>query len=170
MRVTKPLRIPQDRAFEAARYIVDRMSIDLRTGCWLWAGPLDVKGYGAANFRWRAIGAHRLAYAAFIGPIAPGLLCCHTCDNPRCCNPTHIFLGTDQDNVDDMIRKGRQKPRQGIGCRLTDDEVRAIRQDTRKASEIADEYGISTYWAGQVRKGLARREVPFESRCMEEAA
>lgn len=80
------------------------------TGCWLWgAGPFP-NGYGC--FKWQRVSrrAHRHLYLTLFGPIPEGLLVCHTCDVPLCVNPDHLFLGTVQDNADDMIRKGRNAP------------------------------------------------------------
>lgn len=67
----------------------------------------DAHGYGQLNFNGAITKAHRLSYAAFVGPITGGLFVCHKCDNPKCCNPAHLFLGTQQDNVADMVAKGR---------------------------------------------------------------
>lgn len=82
-------------------------------GCWEW--PLSRNpetGYG--QFMVRAVPmtldtAHRYSYQVFVGPIPPGLLACHSCDNPGCFNPEHLFAGTYGDNVRDMFDKGRQQ-------------------------------------------------------------
>ncbi len=78
--------------------------------CWLWTRAATEKGYGVVyidGVRWKA---HRFAYANTVGPIPEGLDILHNCDNPPCCNPRHLKPGTNEDNVRDMISKGRNSP------------------------------------------------------------
>lgn len=88
-------------------------SVEKTESCWLWGGYRTSQGYGVvrkwANGRWlRAKMAHRVAWQLTNGPIPDGLFACHHCDNPPCCNPSHLFLGTAADNARDMIIKGRK--------------------------------------------------------------
>lgn len=76
-------------------------------GCWEWQGSLGQEGYGNFPIRGSTEKAHRIAYRFFKGPIPPGMCVCHTCDNPPCCNPDHLWLGTWMDNVRDKYAKGR---------------------------------------------------------------
>lgn len=80
---------------------------DPTSGCWIWMRAIGTSGYGIAYQNGRQIRAHRLAYQLVHGPIPDGLYALHRCDVRACCNPTHLFLGTLQDNHDDMHRKGR---------------------------------------------------------------
>jgi hypothetical protein len=77
--------------------------------CWLWMGAKKQYGYGMCNINDKTYLAHRIAYTLACGPIPDGLLVCHKCDTPACCNPAHLFVGTDSDNVEDMMRKGRHR-------------------------------------------------------------
>ena len=79
-------------------------------GCWLWLGTCRGDGYGLTKTEDRkTIGSHRMAYLLTYGEIPDGLLVLHKCDNPPCVNPEHLFLGTHQDNRDDMLKKGRNR-------------------------------------------------------------
>jgi hypothetical protein len=79
------------------------------TGCWLWLAAGNDLGYGHIGFRRRVEKAHRASWIIYRGPIPPGLGVLHKCDTPSCVNPDHLFLGTNQDNVDDKVTKGRQR-------------------------------------------------------------
>lgn len=80
--------------------------------CWEWTGYVMPNGYGTFG-RGRAIEgkvyAHRFAYEALVGPIPVGQHVCHRCDNRRCVRPDHLFLGTQRDNMRDMVAKGRKR-------------------------------------------------------------
>lgn len=99
--------------FKKGKTILERFesqiyySID---GCWYWTGSPNGSGYGSLEINYKSERAHRLSFKLFKGHIPEGLHVCHTCDNRICVNPDHLWLGTRQDNMDDMRRKGRFKP------------------------------------------------------------
>jgi hypothetical protein len=79
--------------------------------CWHFTGWLDKDGYGVLIAHRRHQRAHRVAWALTHGPIPDGLLVLHTCDRPGCCNPRHLYLGTQADNMADMIDRDRRRSR-----------------------------------------------------------
>jgi hypothetical protein len=121
-----------------------------RVGFCLEFDYMDRKnGYGALSFqgqRWRA---HRLAWTLSRGPIPAGLFVCHTCDNRRCIEPLHLYLGTHRDNMRDAFHKGRcigQRGELGSAARLTEAQVRAIRVAHASGASyraLARQYGVA---------------------------
>jgi hypothetical protein len=75
--------------------------------CWLWIGAIGADGYGRFNYEGRQYRAHRLALELAGTKLGDGLFACHHCDNPKCVRPDHLFAGTNQDNMRDMVRKWR---------------------------------------------------------------
>ena len=145
----------------------DRVAVACDGECWPWLGPCDSSGYGIVMRRvlWRT---HRLAWTTTFGDIPDGMHVLHHCDNAPCCNPTHLFLGTNADNVADKVRKGRQARgsshvaavRPGWSARkLTPESVTAIRSDQRQAKEIAADHGVSTDMVYLIRSRKAWRHV-----------
>ena len=88
-------------------YIKRRTTVNSETGCWEWQLSRDLCGYGVLHFRGNKWIAHRFAYTAFVCSIPNKMLVLHKCDNPCCCNPNHLYLGTHKDNTRDMIERGR---------------------------------------------------------------
>jgi hypothetical protein len=76
------------------------------TGCWLWLGSVNRKGYGQLTHEQRHYAAHRASFAAFKGD-PTGRLVCHDCDQPGCVNPSHLYAGTHVDNRADMLARAR---------------------------------------------------------------
>lgn len=85
------------------------IKIDKETGCHLWTGCRNSFGYGLMRVGKGLARAHRMAWEAKFGPIPEGMVVMHTCDNPPCCNPEHLKLGTHGDNNRDRVKKGRGK-------------------------------------------------------------
>lgn len=90
--------------------------------CWIWTAARDKNGYGKAHrarpHPKRNARAHRISWELMHCPVPPGMLVLHRCDNPSCVRPSHLWLGTNQDNMADMARKGRQASGDRHGSRL----------------------------------------------------
>lgn len=99
---------------------VDRINDDNEETCWPWRGPEYRGGYGSLLFMGRRETAPRAIYEAEHGPIPGGMSVCHRCDNPPCCRPSHLFLGTPKDNSEDMLAKGRARGQQYSGEMFAD--------------------------------------------------
>jgi hypothetical protein len=93
--------------------IVSRVVVDKSTGCWNWSGLKNPAGYGRMMFSGDAWLVPRFSYFAFRGRIPKNTIVCHTCDNPGCANPDHLFLGTHKTNADDKVLK-RRHPRHSV--------------------------------------------------------
>ncbi len=78
-------------------------------GCWMWRGAKTSYGYGKMRDHYKHVGTHRVSYMLNIGPIPIGMHVLHKCDNPACVNPSHLFLGTQSDNMKDMFKKKRNR-------------------------------------------------------------
>lgn len=121
--------------------IMAMSKIDAATGCWNWIGTIKGKDdplrqYGSMvvgsrkNGTRKTVSSHRFSYSLFNGAIPINMFVCHKCDNPRCVNPEHLFLGTRQDNVDDRERKNRniiKRGQQHGNATLTDEQVGNIK-------------------------------------------
>ena len=117
-------------------------------GCWEWQKGFNSKGYGMFYYKNKDILAHRFAYEFFIGKIENMLFVCHKCDNPKCVNPNHLFLGTQKDNVKDMIIKGRKfvMPRdENTETKIFTDDIKLIKEmyGVEKVKTIAEKFNVS---------------------------
>lgn len=123
--------------------------------CWNWRLSCTDSGYGQIRFHGPKQMAHRTAWEMTYGDIPAGLLVCHHCDNPRCCNPNHLFLGTAKDNAQDMVKKGRNAhnlPKDNRGenngrHKLTLEQAQEICERWARGIEsyrvLAQAYGVS---------------------------
>lgn len=140
-----------------------RVKINPETGCHEWTGCVVGFGYGAMQYLGKKRTTHRLAWEFNFGPIPDGLWVLHKCDNPPCCNPKHLFLGTPKDNVHDSIaKKRRAKDRGTLNPKRVDPATMAsILQEyfscEGRVDAIAAKYGVSHKTilnnAGKFRRG-----------------
>lgn len=134
------------------------------TNCWIWQGSVVDDGYGVISFLAQQVRVHRLSFELHKGPIPSGLLICHTCDNPSCWNPDHLFTGTWQDNTRDMWNKGREGKfkrgrKLGESSKLCKREVLEIRQLIKEGiltqREIGYKYLVSDVMVSRIKLGKA---------------
>lgn len=125
--------------------------------CWLWTGNKSPFGYGEMEVAGTTYRAHRLVYELANNVPLPRIskfsadsqIVMHSCDNPGCCNPKHLFLGSPKQNIDDMVRKGRRHNfdgERGQRAKLTNaqaNEVRELCKQRLPQKDIAKQYGIS---------------------------
>ena len=140
---------------EEAKHRITRMSvIDGESGCWEWAGCVQSNGYGRVTYKMKTMGAHRLSYMAFNGEIPERMDVCHTCDNRKCVNPEHLFIGTRMENMRDAVIKGRQASGLALPqTKLSKTDVYELVMRARcgeKYSVIARRFSISRGRAGQI--------------------
>lgn len=126
----------------------DLVSDGAPDACWPWPGNISNRGYGVVNMNGRKVSAHRYAYQLATGEDPGELHVCHTCDNPVCVNPAHLWLGTNADNVRDKLDKGRGRAPNGLpyrtsthcahGHSLTDTNLgRGVRNPCRRCARDA---------------------------------
>lgn len=134
-------------------------------GCWEWRAGRTRGGYGGFAVCRRHIGAHRYAYCVYVGAIPYGLRVLHRCDNPPCVRPSHLFLGTDKDNVHDCAAKGRRGTLRGedaVKAKLAADQVLEIRRLIKLGvarKEISAKFGISRSNISHIKMGRSWRHL-----------
>lgn len=134
-----------------------RCRIVPKTECWEWTNCVQANGYGRIRHDGRTQYVHRVAYQLAKGEIAPGKDVCHSCDNRRCCNPDHLFLGSRLDNMRDCASKGRVSRgllhslritpgiRSKSSTKLSMDKARQIRARVsagEKPQDVSKAYGV----------------------------
>lgn len=152
--------IPEVRYYR----FVDRTNKD---GCWLWTGTCSPEGYGRFQLRTgKPVQAHRFGWELSHGPISPNHFICHSCDNPPCVRPDHLFVGTPKDNTRDMVNKNRAQyvshPGEANGrAVLALGEVEQIRRRYaagERQRPLAKEYGVAQSTISQIANGRLWKE------------
>ena len=140
--------------------------------CWEWKASRDKAGYGRIGIDGKVEGAHRVSWTIHYGEIPNELWVLHKCDNRRCVNPKHLFIGTGQDNVNDMIKKGRKAygdwsknfpPAAGElnpNSILKEEDIPFIRSSPLPNLEIGKMLGVSRWTISDVRNRRSWKHVP----------
>jgi hypothetical protein len=139
----------------------------LPTPCWVWQGALDNNGYGICGGQH----THRISFEEFVEPIPLGKQINHHCDNRACVNPEHLYAGTQGDNVDDMVRRGRNRWASKVGdsnpkAFLSEEQVTDIlellaksRYRHGKYTDIAEKFGVEPYIISRIALGITWQHV-----------
>lgn len=133
--------------------------VEKTDGCWEWRGARHPAGYGVFSINNKAHIATRVAHSLFKGDIPKGMFVCHSCDNPPCVNPDHLWLGDAQDNMSDMVRKGRYKPR-SLPCgekhhaaKITAEDAAYIKSSKESRRSLCKRFGVSIGTISNIRVG-----------------
>lgn len=139
--------------------------------CWEWCKYKIPSGYGQVGWQGKVQLAHRVAWVLTYGPIPDGFGVLHRCDNPPCCNPEHLFLGTHQENMEDMVSKGRHLAKYKLmrvgekhpNAKLTDATVKLIREVCSEHpceyTRLSRYFGVAPNTIGDILRGKNWRHV-----------
>lgn len=118
-----------------------------RDECWEWTDYKNRDGYGNFWYDGTIINSHRFMYLVCVGEIPHGMCVCHSCDNPACANPSHLFLGTRRDNMLDMSKKGRARSHI-----LTKEQIEFIRNSDKTPKEIGEILGVGGRHVARIKR------------------
>lgn len=128
------------------------MKVDAATGCWVWQRVKNNAGYGQLRYIDGPRLAHRVSWIVHRGPIPGGIQVLHKCDVKLCVNPSHLFLGTQKENLRDMVRKDRSsRGGRHFNAVVIERIVRVIRRSKRTLTDLAAHYGITYGEAWNIR-------------------
>lgn len=139
----------------------EKVDIQGPDDCWEWQASLNYFGYGRFNVRGKVWKAHRMSYLLDTGTDPEGMCVCHSCDNPKCVNPAHLFLGTYAENNADMKTKGRATGGSMPGeqhpmSKLTEAQalkVLAFKDGVKSQQSVGEMFGISGKQVGYIWRG-----------------
>lgn len=133
-------------------------------GCWIWTGS-NKNQFGHGAFKWGARNtrvefAHRASWILYKGDIPKDMCVCHSCDNPSCVNPEHLFLGTRADNAADKVAKGRQPRGSKVpGSKITESIALQIKTLGESTKSMAQTFGISRQSVADIVYGRTWKHV-----------
>lgn len=147
------MKKPLNERFNAKVNVMD-------SGCHEWMGCLAKNGYGMLHLNGKTAFAHRVAFELANGQIMGNAYVLHRCDNRKCVNPDHLFLGSFQDNMDDMVEKNRHAAGERNGhAKLTGEQVREIRSIGGSNTDTAKVYGVTPSLVSMIRSGRIWKHV-----------
>jgi len=119
--------------------IKNNIKIDVNN-CWIWQGAKHKQGYGNISYRGKPLLIHRVSWVVYKGKISEGIKVCHICDVTSCCNPDHLFLGTQKDNMKDAVKKGKFENRNVVKVRnkLNFEQVKEIKKLSKQGMKRKD--------------------------------
>lgn len=161
-----PLKVGDHRLVNLRWLDIFWNKVDTSGKCWEWTGTILSTGYGRIMNDQKPQFSHRVAWElTHAEEIPDGLFVCHTCDNPACVNPDHLFIGTSQDNQKDMVSKGRQNPPYGErsgSAKLTWKDVGYIRAIYKPGiisqQQLAEQFNISRTIISRIVNGVIWNE------------
>lgn len=142
--------------------LLSNIEIDPDTGCWNWQKSLvQNKGYGRLTFKKKQYHVHRLSYELFKGEIKDGLFVCHKCNNPQCCNPDHLYLGTHYDNMQDRKKSGGydNNPKEKLNPAI----CKGIRELNKLGKSVTEISEITGFGKSTINRVLRNERYPDES-------
>ena len=139
---------------------IAKVDKDTKTGCWEWTASTNGVGYGqigkwVGHKKWTMASAHRVSYELYKGSIGDFYVL-HTCDNTKCVNPEHLFLGTAKDNMRDKISKGRHPKKYNV---LSQEIANLIRKEKGTQKQIAEKFGISVPHVSNIKNNKIWRMI-----------
>lgn len=145
--------------------LMSRLEPELNSGCWLYSRAAPAPGYGRIYYNGGTIGAHRASWIVHFGRIPNGMHVLHKCDVPACCNPSHLFLGTRSDNMQDKERKGRGNHSTGTkqgSAKLNETIVLSLRRDRENGMSypaLGRKYGVCQRTAFKIANYMTWKNV-----------
>lgn len=141
-------------SFDVARFW-SKVAVKSKNQCWLWLAGKRPSGHGDFQMPYGATYAHRFAYSILHGELLDGVVVRHKCDNPSCCNPNHLELGTHQDNVADRVSRNRSAIGIANGrAKLTLRQAREIKASSLSLGDLAQTYQVSRRAIDLIKRGI----------------
>ena len=135
--------------------LYSRIEINNKTGCYEWTRNINSRGYGQFWYKGKMHLAHRAMYEVHNNKIPKGLVIRHSCDNPKCCNPNHLIVGSHKENMKDMVDRKRQAKGINNGrSKITPEIVNEIRMSSDTQINLAKKFGISQSQVGRIKRGI----------------